>query len=432
MIFSNIPGCALAVAYLMTQPLLADGTFGNFTYTEDGTSVTITGYPDDIVGPVSIPSSIAGKPVTAIGVEAFMECHKVTAVTIPDSVTRIDDRAFYYCGLTSISLPESLASIGEYSFYRCTHLPAVSIPDSVTSIGSSAFNRCIILDEVSLPSGLTEIPDGMFYLCSRLTNLVITPNITHIGNGAFGNCVGLKDLTIPGTVKIIGGGAFVRCDQLEKLVISDGVEEIKSGAFGDCPLLTKVTIPASVTKIENYAFRRRKPAVISATFLGNAPAIGAGIFKIRHEPSPPATIIYYTEGAAGFTSPVWNGYRSVALAAGPEIGIQQPAGSNLDEDDKRSFGTVKVGESGGTKTFTIVSTGTEDLTGLAITIDGANAGDFIIKPPNKASMATGESRIFTVTFKPKGQGTRMAHIHVTSTETTGNPFSIMLAGMGVK
>ncbi|MES2661593.1 MAG: leucine-rich repeat protein [Verrucomicrobiota bacterium] len=423
---------ALTVVFLMTQPILADGTFENFTYSEDETSVTITDYPEDLPGPVAIPASIAGKPVTTIGVEAFLECRKVTTMTVPNSVTHIGDRAFYYCSMTDISLPESLISIGETAFYRCTRLVSVDIPDSVTSIGAGAFHRCVGLESVSLPPSITEIPASMFYLCSGLKDLVITPNITRIGGSAFAYCTGLKNITIPGTVKVIGSGAFRSCENLAKLEISEGVTEIKTEAFQACPLLSKVTFPASLTAIEHYAFRRKKPAMTSATFLGNAPAFGAGVFRIRHEPSPPATVIYYQQGATGFTSPTWNGYRSVALTSGPAIGLQQPAGSPLQDSDKRSFGTVRVGESGGTKTFTITNTGTETLTGLAISIDGAHAGDFIIAPPNKTSAATGESRIFKVTFKPKGPGPRQARIQVTSNETAGTPFNVRLAGLAVK
>jgi len=41
----------------------------------------------------------------------------LTNVIIPDSVTRIDDDAFFGCsGLTSIEIPNSVASIGHTAF----------------------------------------------------------------------------------------------------------------------------------------------------------------------------------------------------------------------------------------------------------------------------------------------------------------------------
>ena len=51
-----------------------------------------------------------------------MGCSGLTSVTIPDSVTSIDDYAFYDCtGLTRVTIPESVTHIG-YSFYGCSSL----------------------------------------------------------------------------------------------------------------------------------------------------------------------------------------------------------------------------------------------------------------------------------------------------------------------
>ena len=54
-------------------------------------------------GAVTIPSTLGGKPVTAIGNGAFYVCSGMTSVTIPDSVTSIGACAFYGCsGLKSV------------------------------------------------------------------------------------------------------------------------------------------------------------------------------------------------------------------------------------------------------------------------------------------------------------------------------------------
>ena len=47
-----------------------------FTYTDNGTSITITRWAD-AVGAVEIPSTVYGKPVTCIGTEAFARCTEV-------------------------------------------------------------------------------------------------------------------------------------------------------------------------------------------------------------------------------------------------------------------------------------------------------------------------------------------------------------------
>ena len=52
-------------------------------------------------GSVAIPSTLGGKPLRVIGRGAFMYCKEMSNVTIPETVTNIENYAFEYCsGLT--------------------------------------------------------------------------------------------------------------------------------------------------------------------------------------------------------------------------------------------------------------------------------------------------------------------------------------------
>ena len=74
------------------RPLRAD-VFGLFTcQVIGGTQVTITDYPCNAAGAVTIPEQIVGLPFTAIGYAAFYYCTGLTSVTIPASVTSIGCR----------------------------------------------------------------------------------------------------------------------------------------------------------------------------------------------------------------------------------------------------------------------------------------------------------------------------------------------------
>ena len=58
---------ALLGILLLSTPLAATAQqFGDFTYTSDGSAITITGYTGP-GGAVNIPDTITGLPVTAIG-----------------------------------------------------------------------------------------------------------------------------------------------------------------------------------------------------------------------------------------------------------------------------------------------------------------------------------------------------------------------------
>jgi len=79
---------------------------------------------------VVIPSNVNGLPVASIGKWAFSGYTSLTNITIPDSVTRIEEGAFVNCtNLTSIIIPNSVTSIGRSAFNYCTSLTSITIPN---------------------------------------------------------------------------------------------------------------------------------------------------------------------------------------------------------------------------------------------------------------------------------------------------------------
>ena len=121
-------------------------------------------------GNVSVPSSVDGDSVTAIGTGAFSGNTDVISVSLPSTVTKIGQEAFSDCtSLVRISLPSSLQSIGIGAFWGCTKLENVSIPSGVTQIGDDAFADCLSLKSVVIPSTVTSIGDNAFGGCNNLT-----------------------------------------------------------------------------------------------------------------------------------------------------------------------------------------------------------------------------------------------------------------------
>ena len=121
------------------QAGISQASVDDYSYTIQEDGVEITKYNGN-GGDVVIPSKIDGKKVIRIGIGAFSDYSSLTSVSIPDSVTDIENSAFYNCtSLTSVSIPDSVTSIGDRAFYDCNSLTSVSIPDSVTSIGAWAF-----------------------------------------------------------------------------------------------------------------------------------------------------------------------------------------------------------------------------------------------------------------------------------------------------
>ena len=169
-----------------------------FTYTNNGTGLTITGYTGT-GGVVEIPATIGGVAVTTIGQNAFQSKTSVTSVVIPNGVTTILDAAFAGCsGMTAITLPNSLTSIGGYVFDGCSSLQSITIPDGVTSIGPNAFAFCTSLPSITLPSGLNKIMSGTFWTCTNLTSITIPSSVNEIQYNAFLNCSKLASVNFLG------------------------------------------------------------------------------------------------------------------------------------------------------------------------------------------------------------------------------------------
>eukprot|EP00037_Helgoeca_nana_P023796 m.247694 g.247694 ORF g.247694 m.247694 type:complete len:294 (+) comp26461_c0_seq1:224-1105(+) len=156
--------------------------------------------------------------VATVGKRAFDQCHNLTLVTIPGTVTSIGDSAFIGCsGLTTMSIPNAVTSISLGAFFNCAGLKSVVVPESVTTIGVSAFSGCTGLTLVTIPDSVTTIGRYAFYGCSGLTSMVIPDSVTSIGDSAFYRCSGLTSMVVPDSVISIGDSAFAGCAGLTSL-----------------------------------------------------------------------------------------------------------------------------------------------------------------------------------------------------------------------
>lgn len=115
----------------------------------------------------------------------------------------------------------------------------------------------------------------------------------------------------------------------------------------------------------------------------------------------------------------------------PEISVKQDA-TVWGHGKIHDFKWRRVGSESST-TFTILNEGQEDLTGLALSLDGAEAGDFLItQDVAVTTLATGASTTFTVGCKPTATGVRNATVHIASNDEDEDPFDVKLACTGTQ
>ena len=91
---------------------------GSYEYSvKSDSTAKITRYIDNGSKTVTIPSTIGGYVSTEIGQRAFENRSSFNAVTIPSSITSIDEFAFRGCtGLASVSIPNTVEKIGNCAF----------------------------------------------------------------------------------------------------------------------------------------------------------------------------------------------------------------------------------------------------------------------------------------------------------------------------
>lgn len=159
----------------------------------------------DVSGEVVIPSSISYNgqsfEVVAISNYAF-EYFDVTKVTIPDTVTEIGQRVFYYCNeLKSIDIPSSVSSIGIECFYITDSLQAINVDEEnqyFKSVDGVLFSKDgtilyaypqkkAYVEEVRL-DGVVQIETYAFYGNDNFDFLTIPIETVNVGNMAITYC----------------------------------------------------------------------------------------------------------------------------------------------------------------------------------------------------------------------------------------------------
>ena len=229
--------------------------------TYEGTTYSVTEIESAFYGctditSVTIPGSITNIENKYVGWGVFKGCTGLITVVIGDGVQQIGEETFYGCtSLTSIVMPNSVTNIGLRAFKGCTALTSIVIPSSVTAIENLAFEGCTSLASIAISYGVTSIGSSAFENCTSLTSFTIPNSVTSIENSSFKNCTSLVSISIPNSVTSIGQNAFAGCTGLTSVNIGNSVTCIGISSFENCTSLTSITIPNSVTSIENKAFK---------------------------------------------------------------------------------------------------------------------------------------------------------------------------------
>lgn len=173
-------------------------------------------YNGDMVLPDSVNYRGLTFHITEIGPRAFAECHHLTNIHFPITLTIIRKGAFDNCHrLASLHLPPSLSEVEMEAFVNCRSLSLVSWPESVSEVPRNCFLSCTHLRSITLPEGVKAIKQDAFVDCESLSDVSLPTSLTLIDRGAFYSCPLLRVITIPAQVTHLGEYLFFQCPSLQ-------------------------------------------------------------------------------------------------------------------------------------------------------------------------------------------------------------------------
>lgn len=232
-----------------------------------------------------------------IGVNAFYNTHLLKSITFAEGLTKIDQRAFYQSGITSVTFPKSLKTIDHTAFAYCNSLETVNFAENGelteiadgSSSGNGAFYRTAV-QTVALPASLEKLGAYAFSECTKLTTVTL-PDDNHLetfGENVFNGCTSLSGFTFGKSADDVeltfGANAFAK-SMLTQFSFPANTVEIGDNAFSGSKLTTVTfdvdpeTKVSKLTKIGSGVFQNT--ALQSVTFpetTGDL-VLGANMFK---------------------------------------------------------------------------------------------------------------------------------------------------------
>lgn len=223
-------------------------------------TVTFTGHPENLLG---------------IEAAAFRDTTRLTEISLPNNIQKIERYAFCNSGIKLMHLPENLKQIGTGAF-ASSNIKNVVIPDKVTSLGEEVFDSCYELTDVTFPESVTAIPKRTFINCYKLKTVNVS-DITVVGNDAFCNCEKLTAFDFSqvkefGTMSFASTGickavfsnkltklqssVFCDCENLQSVDMSacDKIKTISANCFGGCSRLKDIKLPPNIYELNDGCF----------------------------------------------------------------------------------------------------------------------------------------------------------------------------------
>ena len=243
------------------------------------TTVTIAGntttiHNNSFYGCSNITSLTLGDKLTSIGNAAFATCTGLTGkLVIPNSVTTINEEAFWGAGWTSVTIPSSVTTIGKNAFNGAS-LNDLIIEDSENELtmsksgldnakniyigrtlnNTTPFNSGVV-EIVEFGDKVTAIPAELFNGCANLSGVLeLGENITSIGENAFASA-NYSMCCINAVTPPTGASGMFNSDALVAVIVPAESQSAYAAAeyWKDYTILVEKEVEVTVTTPGNLA-----------------------------------------------------------------------------------------------------------------------------------------------------------------------------------
>ena len=273
-----------------------------YTVLDDGASIAITDYYGAQTE-LTIPAELDGYTVTEIAENTFRDRPELTKITLPDTLQRIGEDAFFNTGYYNnaanwqenmlyidqalISVPTGAAGeiairegtvlLADNAMYNCKKITAVTLPSTIRYIGDYAMTNCKAVAALNLPEGLLRLGKSALAGCKSIKTLYIPASLTdmdcefeHYSNipaAPFSECAGLTEISVASNnpkFSAVDGVLYnkeqtkllqyPRAKKAASFSVPRSVTEMVYASFAKTSALQSVQLPDTITEIADCTF----------------------------------------------------------------------------------------------------------------------------------------------------------------------------------
>ncbi len=205
--------------------------------------------------------NIPNNNMTYIGTGAFMNCSKISSMTLPfigktQNATGIEGAIGWIFGTTAFNGGYAAEMINGTKRYIPSTLTTITINPNTSwdyTISAGAFMNLTNVTTINSPADECDsvIPAKAFYGCTSLTTIggtILEDTYDAICELAFANCTSLTEIAITGEKSsnfYIGDEAFESCTALEKFTCEYPIKQLGMFAFAECSALGEFSVTAA-------------------------------------------------------------------------------------------------------------------------------------------------------------------------------------------